>query len=205
MNRLCVSLVALGLSAAVATAQQAHTPGKPTPKRPAATKPAPTPEPPPPAEAVLETDAGPITIKLLGDLAPRHVRFFAKTARAGGYDGTTFHRVIAGGIIQGGDPLSKDPKMTSRYGTGGLGLVKAEFSDRPMTRGSVAAVLRPNQPDSGGTQFFICLSDQPSLTGKYTILGEVTAGMEVADKIGQTAVDGDRATSRVEIKRVELR
>ena len=80
--------------------------------------------------------------------------------------------------------------MASRYGTGGLGLLKAEFSDRPMTRGSVAAVLRPNQPDSGGHQFFICLSDQPSLTGKYTIFGEVTGGMEVADTIGQTPVDG---------------
>jgi peptidyl-prolyl cis-trans isomerase B (cyclophilin B) len=154
---------------------------------------------------VLETDLGPITIKLLGELAPRHVRFFAKTARGGGYDGTTFHRIIAGGIIQGGDPLSKDPKMTTRYGTGGLGLLKAEFSERPMTRGSVAAVLRPNQPDSGGTQFFICLSDQPALTGKYTIYGEVAAGMEVADKIGQTPVEGDRAAVRVEIKRVELR
>ena len=74
-----------------------------------------------------------------------------------------------------------------------------------MTRGSVAAVLRPNQPDSGGHQFFICLSDQPSLTGKYTIFGEVTEGMEVADKIGQTPVTGDRASERVEIKKVTVR
>ncbi len=85
-------------------------PPSPRRRRPATAKPAPTPEPPPPAEAVLETDAGPITIKLLADLAPRHVRFFAKTARAGGFDGTTFHRVIAGGIIQGGDPLSQGPE-----------------------------------------------------------------------------------------------
>jgi peptidyl-prolyl cis-trans isomerase B (cyclophilin B) len=208
MNRrtaLCAVLAA-ALVVPGALAQQAHAPGKPTPRRPAAPpKPAATPEPPPPAEAVIETDAGPITVKLLSDIAPRHVRFFAKTARSGGYDGTTFHRIIAGGIIQGGDPLSKDPKMTSRYGTGGLGLVKAEFSERPMTRGSVAAVLRPNQPDSAGTQFFICLGDQPSLTGKYTIWGEVTAGMDVADKIGQTPVEGDRASTRVEIKTVELR
>jgi peptidyl-prolyl cis-trans isomerase B (cyclophilin B) len=207
MNRLSASFVALSLAAftGTAAAQQAHAPGKPTPKRPAAPKPAATPEPPPPAEAVLETDAGNITVKLLPEVAPKHVRFFAKTARSGGYDGTTFHRIIANGIIQGGDPLSKDPKMATRYGTGGLGLLKAEFSDRPMTRGSVAAVLRPNQPDSGGAQFFICLSDQPSLTGKYTILGEVTEGMEVADKIGQSPVDGDRAATRVEIKKVELK
>ena len=191
-----------GRGEAVAGAQA---PAKPPPKTPARPKPAPTPEPPPPAEAVLETDAGPIRIKLLPDLAPRHVAFFAKTARSGGFDGTTFHRVIAGGIIQGGDPLSKDPKMVARYGTGGLGLLKAEFSERPMTRGSVAAVLRPNQPDSGGTQFFICLGDQPSLTGKYTIFGEVVEGMETADKIGLTPVDGQKATERVEIKKVELR
>jgi peptidyl-prolyl cis-trans isomerase B (cyclophilin B) len=201
--RRLASVAALCLLASTAAAQVATTPGKPTPTpRPKAPAP---PEPPPPAEAVLETGDGAITIRLLSDLAPRHVRFFAKTARSGGYDGTTFHRIIAGGIIQGGDPLSKDPKMAERYGTGGLGLLKAEFSERPMTRGSVAAVLRPNQPDSGGTQFFICLSDQPSLTGKYTIFGEVTAGMEVADTIGQTPVDGQKATARVEIKKVILR
>jgi peptidyl-prolyl cis-trans isomerase B (cyclophilin B) len=205
MNRLFTSFLALGLLAGTAWAQEVRAPGKPTPKGPAKPKATPTPEPPPPAEAVLETEAGPLTLRLLADLAPRHVRFFAKTARGGGYDGTTFHRIIAGGIIQGGDPLTKDPKMASRYGTGGLGLLKAEFSDRPMTRGSVAAVLRPNQPDSGGTQFFICLSDQPSLTGKYTIFGVVTEGMEVADKIGQTPVAGDKATVRVEIKKVTLR
>ena len=146
-----------------------------------------------------------IVVKFITDLAPQHVRFLAKTARSGGYTGTTFHRIIAGGIIQGGDPLTKDKALTARYGTGGLGLLKAEFSERPMTRGSVAAVLRPNQPDSGGTQFFICLGDQPSLTGKYTIFGEVTEGMEVADKIGQTPVDGQKATVRVEIQKVTLR
>ena len=158
-----------------------------------------------PQDVVVETDAGSFVIRLRPDLAPAHVAHFLKTAKAGGYDHTTFHRIIAGGIIQGGDPLTKDPKMASRYGTGGLGLLKAEFSDRPMTRGSVAAVLRPNQPESGGHQFFICLSDQPSLTGKYTIFGEVTEGMEVAAKIGETPVTGDRASTRVEIKKVTLR
>jgi cyclophilin family peptidyl-prolyl cis-trans isomerase len=151
-------------------------------------------------DAQVETAQGSFVIHLLPDLAPGHVRHFLKTARAGAFDGTTFHRIIARGIIQGGDPLSKDPKLVARYGTGGLGLLKPEFSDRPMTRGSVAAVLRPNQPNSGGNQFFICLSDQPSLTGKYTIFGEVTEGMEVVDKIGETPVDGDRARTRVEMK-----
>src|SRR5439155_1579412 len=79
--------------------------------------------------------------------------------------------IIPRGIIQGGDPLSKDPAKAALYGTGGLGLLKAEFSDRPMTRGSVAAVLRPSSRDSAGRQFFVCLSDQPALTGKFTIFG----------------------------------
>ena len=95
--------------------------------------------------------------------------------------------------------------MASRYGTGGLGLLKAEFSDRPMTRGSVAAVLRPSSKDSAGDQFFICLSDQPSLTGKFTIFGEITEGMDVVDKIGETPVDGDRAKIRVVMKSVAIR
>ena len=155
-------------------------------------------------EAVVETSEGAFTIRLLPELAPAHVKHFVTIARKGGYDGTTFHRIIAGGIIQGGDPLSKDPKLQSRYGTGGLGLLKAEFSERAMTRAAVAAVLRPRDPNSGGNQFFVCLSDQPALTGKYTIFGEVVAGMDVVDKIGQTPVEGDRASKRVEILKVTL-
>jgi cyclophilin family peptidyl-prolyl cis-trans isomerase len=154
------------------------------------------------SKLTLTTDAGTIEIKLRPDLAPNHVRHVAKTAKAGGYDGTTFHRIIAGGIIQGGDPLSKDPKNAARYGTGGLGLLKAEFSpDQPFTRGVVAAARRPSSNDSGGSQFFICLADQPSLKGQYTIFGEVTAGMEVADAIGQTPVEGDKPKTRVVIKK----
>jgi peptidyl-prolyl cis-trans isomerase B (cyclophilin B) len=151
-------------------------------------------------DATVETPQGSFVIHLLPEIAPLHVQHFLKVAKAGGFNGTTFHRIIVRGIIQGGDPLSKDPKLTARYGTGGLGLLKAEFSDRPMTRGSVAAVLRPNQPNSGGSQFFICLSDQAALTGKYTIFGEVTQGMDVVDKIGETPVEGDRARERVEMK-----
>jgi peptidyl-prolyl cis-trans isomerase B (cyclophilin B) len=161
-------------------------------------------------QAVVETDAGSFTIRLLPDIAPRHAAFFVKTAGAGGFDGTTFHRIIAGGIIQGGDPLSKDPAQKALYGTGGLSRqppwrLPAEFSDRPMTRASVAAVLLPGKPDSAGTQFFICLGDQPSLTGKYTIFGEVVEGMDVVDKIGQTPVEGDKAATRVVMKKVSVR
>jgi peptidyl-prolyl cis-trans isomerase B (cyclophilin B) len=158
-----------------------------------------------PLEAVLETAEGSFVIRLLADAAPRHVRHFVKTARTGGFDGTTFHRIVPRGIIQGGDPLSKDPAKKALYGTGGLGLLKAEFSARPMTRGSVAAVLRPSSPDSAGNQFFVVLSDQPSLTGKFTIFGEVTSGMDVVDRIGETPVDGDKPQRRVVIQKVAIR
>ena len=84
-------------------------------------------------------------------------------------------------IIQGGDPLSKDPKQSARYGTGGLGLLKAEFSDRPFTRGTVAAARRPSGKDTGGSQFFFTHSPQPHLDGRYTAFGEVTRGMDVVD------------------------
>jgi peptidyl-prolyl cis-trans isomerase B (cyclophilin B) len=165
---------------------------------------------PKPLEAVVETDKGSFTIRLLTDLAPHHVAYFVATAKKAGYDGTTFHRIIPHGIVQGGDPLSKDPAKKALYGTGGLTrqapwTLKGELSDRSMTRGSVAAVLLPGKPDSAGSQFFICLSDQPSLTGKYTIFGEVSAGMEVVDAIGETPVEGDKAQSRVAMKKVSVR
>jgi peptidyl-prolyl cis-trans isomerase B (cyclophilin B) len=154
---------------------------------------------------VVVTSEGPFVIRLLPELAPNHVKHFVQTARAGGYDKTTFHRVIPGGIVQGGDPLSKDPAKTSLYGTGGLGLLRAEFSDHPFVRGTVAAVRRPSNLDSGGNQFFVCLSDQPALKGQYTIFGEVTEGLGVLDQIAQTPADGDRARTRIEILSVTLR
>jgi cyclophilin family peptidyl-prolyl cis-trans isomerase len=154
----------------------------------------------PGTEAVVETAKGSFTIRLLPEVAPKHVALFVKTAMAGGYDGTTFHRVIVGGIIQGGDPLTKDPAKASLYGTGGLGLLPAEFSDRPFARGTLAAARKPSSPDSGGRQFFICLRDQPSLEGQYTIFGEVVSGMEVVDQISLTPADGDKARERVEMK-----
>jgi peptidyl-prolyl cis-trans isomerase B (cyclophilin B) len=167
--------------------------------------PSPAPATPAPSEAVVETSKGAFVIRLLPDVAPGHVRHFVKTAAAGGYDGTTFHRIIPGGIIQGGDPLTKDPKNASRYGTGGLGLLKAEFSDRPFARGTVAAVRRPSSNDSGGSQFFVVITEQPSLKGQYTVFGEVVDGMKVVDAIGATPVDGDKALERVEIRKVTVR
>jgi peptidyl-prolyl cis-trans isomerase B (cyclophilin B) len=158
-----------------------------------------------PQEAVVETEHGSFVIRLRSDLAPRHVAHFVRTAKAGGYDGTTFHRIIPGGIIQGGDPFSRDPARTAEYGRGGLGLLKAEFSDLPFARGVVAAARRPSSVDSGGSQFFIVLTDQPALKGQYTIFGEVAEGMEVVDAVGRTPVQGDKPAARVEMRKVTLR
>jgi cyclophilin family peptidyl-prolyl cis-trans isomerase len=174
-----------------------------TPAAKVRSSPSPT-APPAPAEAVIETAEGEIVIRLLPEVAPAHVAHLVKVAKAGGYDGTTFHRIIAHGIIQGGDPLSKDPAKSAQYGTGGLGLLKAEFSDRPFVRGAVGAARRSHK-DSGGSQFFICLADQASLNGQYTLLGEVVSGLEAADRIGDTPVDGDKPRTRVEIRKVSIR
>lgn len=156
-------------------------------------------------QAIVETELGTFVIRLLPELAPRHVNHFMKTAEGGGYDGTAFHRVIPGGIVQGGDPLSKDLAKASRYGTGGLGLLKAEFSDRPFRRGVVAAVRRLSDINSGGSQFFVCLQDQPSMQGQYTIFGEVVEGMNVLDAIGQSPVEGERPKTRLIVRRVMIR
>ena len=157
-------------------------------------------------QAVVVTTAGEFIIDLRPDLAPNHVAYFMKLAQSGAYDGTTFHRMIKHGIIQGGDPLSKDPAKTKAYGTGGLGKLKAEFSTEPATRGAVAAVLVPGKPDSAGSQFFVCVTDQPALTGNYTIFGRVSEGLDVVTKISETPTSDDgRAAERVEITSVTIR
>src|SRR5258705_1782896 len=121
-------------------------------------------------QAVLETSMGTIVLDLLPDAAPNHVAHFITRAREGAYDGTIFHRVILNGIIQGGDPLSKDAAQSARYGTGGMRELRSERNGEPMTRGAVAAVLAPNMPDSGGSQFFICIFDHPAITRQVTHL-----------------------------------
>jgi cyclophilin family peptidyl-prolyl cis-trans isomerase len=197
MDRRFALFLAAALAASAALAQAPASRPAPKPAKPAAAKEAPV---APGTEADVETSKGSFTIRLLPEVAPRHAALFVKTAKGGGYDGTTFHRVITGGIIQGGDPLSKDPAKASLYGTGGLGLLKAEFSDRPFVRGTVAAARRPSSVDSGGQQFFVVMSEQPSLKGQYSIFGEVVAGMEVVDQISTTPADGDKAKERVEMK-----
>ena len=157
-------------------------------------------------QAVVNTSAGVFVIDLKPELAPNHVGYFIKLAREGAYDKTLFHRVIRHGIIQGGDPLSKDPAKASTYGTGGLGMLKAEITGEPATRGSVAAVIQPGKPDSAGAQFFVCVTDQPALDGKYTIFGRVSDGLDVVTKISETEATPDgKPTARVEIVSVAIR
>jgi len=157
-------------------------------------------------QAVVETTAGTFVIDLRPDLAPNHVGYFMTLAGDGAYAKTIFHRVIRDGIIQGGDPLSKDPARNAQYGTGGLGVLQAEHTAEPFTRGTVAAVIRPGQPDSAGAQFFVCVTDQPALAGQYTIFGRVSEGMDVVRKISEVPVDDKGApVDRVEIASVTIR
>jgi cyclophilin family peptidyl-prolyl cis-trans isomerase len=160
----------------------------------------------PAKQAVFDTSAGTFVISLSPDVAPNQTAFFMKTATDGGYDGTIFHRMIPRGMVQGGDPLSKDPSKRTAYGSGGLNAVKAEPHAAKMTKGSVAAVTVPGKPDSAGTQFFIVLADQPALDGQYTVFGHVDDGMDVLQKISETPVDAaGLATERVEIRHVTIR
>lgn len=156
-------------------------------------------------QAVLETTMGTIVLDLLADAAPNHVAHFITRAREGAYEGTIFHRVIPNGIIQGGDPLSKDPAQSARYGTGGMRELRFERNDQQMTRGAVAAVLAPNMPDSGGSQFFICIFDQPAITGQYTVFARVAEGLNVAQKISQMPAENTVPNERVVIRKVTVR
>jgi len=156
-------------------------------------------------QAVIETTMGTIVLDLLADAAPNHVAHFITRAREGAYDGTIFHRVIPNGIIQGGDPLSKDPSQSARYGTGGMRELRFERNNEQMSRGAVAATLAPGMPDSGGSQFFICIFDQLPLTGQYTVFARVAEGLNVAQKISQVEADNSVAKQRVVMTKVTIR
>jgi cyclophilin family peptidyl-prolyl cis-trans isomerase len=143
-------------------------------------------------EAVVTTDIGTFRFEFAPDRAPKHVAQFIVRAREGYYDGSAFHRVVANGMIQGGDPLLKNPKTPKNlWGTGGLNLLPAEFSGMKHDRGVVSTVSIPNKPDSDGAQFFVCVVPQPSLDGHYTAFGRVTEGMDVIERISQSPSDKD--------------
>jgi peptidyl-prolyl cis-trans isomerase B (cyclophilin B) len=160
----------------------------------------------PPKQAVVETTAGTFVIDLDPASAPNQAAYFTKLATANAYDGTVFHRVVKYGMVQGGDPLTKDPAKRALYGTGGQNAVKAEARAPKMTRGSVAAVLVPGKPDSAGAQFFIVLADQPALDNQYSVFGHVSDGAEVLQKISEANVDDKGlVTERIEIKHIAIR
>jgi peptidyl-prolyl cis-trans isomerase B (cyclophilin B) len=220
MTALLILVSLLGAAPAFAQSRPQAPPRAQTPPRTQGARPQPA-RPQPPADtyfvntlsaaeiqnkqAVLETTMGPIVIDLLADAAPNHVAHFITRAREGAYDGTIFHRVIPNGIIQGGDPLSKDPAQSERYGTGGMRELRFERNAEQMTRGAVAAVLAPNMPDSGGSQFFICIFDQAAITGQYTIFARVAEGLNVAQKISQVPADNTVPNQRVVINKVTIR
>ena len=148
-------------------------------------------------KVVISTKFGDITIRFYADVAPRHVDNFLNLAKIGFYDGTTFHRIVPGFIIQGGDPLSKEPDR-SMHGKGGPGFsLNPEPSDQPHRRGTVSMAKMPRNEDrtrdvnDNGSQFFICVEDAASLDRTYTAFGKVMNGMDVVDKI--VAVPRDEA------------
>ena len=154
--------------------------------------------------ANIETNHGKISFELLPDLAPETVRNFEKLAKDGFYDGTLFHRVIPGFMIQGGDPNTKTDNKGS-WGMGGPGYnVKAEFSSRSHLRG-IVSMARAQDPDSAGSQFFIVTSDSAFLDRQYTVFGQVKEGMDVADKIVNMDRDGnDCPLEKVVMNKVSL-
>lgn len=150
-------------------------------------------------KAVIETKFGAITLIFFPDVAPGHVKNFIDLAQKGVYDGTIFHRVIPGFMIQGGDPNSKNPDK-KMHGMGGPGYtIKAEFNARPHKRGALS-MARAANPDSAGSQFFICVNDSSFLDRQYTVFGEVESGMDVVDKIVSQPRDrNDNPDDRIEM------
>ena len=164
--------------------------------------------------AVISTKFGDIKLEFFDDIAPKHVESFKLHAQNGYYDGTIFHRVIPGFMIQGGDPLSKSEDK-SRHGTGGnaakyFGIgdensestwdLPAEFSATPHERG-ILSMARSQNPDSGGSQFFICVADARFLDNQYTVFGKVVSGMDVVDSIVNAPRDArDNPDDRIEMK-----
>lgn len=155
----------------------------------------------PAPRAIIKTKYGEIELKFFPELAPKHVENFVKLAKDGFYNGTIFHRVIPGFMIQGGDPNSKDANKKETYGMGGPGYtVKAEFNDTPHTRGILSAARQGGKVDTAGSQFFIVVEDSRFLDRQYTAFGEVTKGLGVADKIVNLPRDShDLPNERVEI------
>ena len=160
--------------------------------------------------AAIKTSEGDMVVQFWTDAAPNTIENFKKLARAGFYNGTIFHRIVKGFMIQGGDPNSKDPAKENRYGEGGPGYkIKAEFNDHPHQRGVISMAREPD-PDSAGSQFFICLAPVPRLDHQYTTFGKLLKGDDVLGKIGDTPVtrsstgEMSKPTTRVTIEKIDI-
>jgi cyclophilin family peptidyl-prolyl cis-trans isomerase len=152
---------------------------------------------------IITTSFGDIKIEFYPDVARKTVENFEKLAKSGFFDGSLFHRIVPGFVIQGGDPESRDPSNRSKWGTGGPGwTVKAEFNKNSHLRGAIS-MARSRDPDSAGSQFFIVLRDAKFLDGQYTVFGKVTSGMEeVVDKIAALSTDSADAPLEFEQARI---
>ena len=159
--------------------------------------------------AVIKTSQGEMVVEFWSDVAPKTVENFKKLANKGFYDGTCFHRIVKGFMIQGGDPLTKDASQEERFGTGDPGYkIKAEFNNRSHQRG-VLSMARSSDPDSAGSQFFVCLGDASFLDNKYTAFGKVLKGDDVLGKIGDIPTAFNRGekskpTIRVNVESVKI-
>jgi len=160
--------------------------------------------------AVIKTNEGEMVVQFWTDAAPNTIENFKKLARQGFYDGTIFHRIVKGFMIQGGDPNSKDTAKEDAYGQGGPGYeIKAEFNNHSHDRGVISMARGPD-PDSAGSQFFICLAPVRRLDGQYTTYGKLIKGDEVLDKIGSTPIERNaqgemsKPTKRVVIESVKI-
>ena len=160
--------------------------------------------------AVFKTSEGEMVAEFWPDVAPNTVENFKKLAKQGFYDGTAFHRIIKGFMAQGGDPLTKDPSKEARWGTGDPGYkIKAEFNKKPHERG-VLSMARSADPDSAGSQFFLCFGKVSQLDGQYTTFGKVIKGDEVLDKLANVSVtssgSGERSkpVNRVALESVKI-
>ena len=155
--------------------------------------------------AVVKTSEGEMVLEFYPDVAPNHVENFKKLAKKGFYDGTCFHRVIKGFMIQGGDPNTKDESKKDSWGMGGPGYsVKAEFNSKPHVRGTLS-MARSNDPNSAGSQFFICHGTPSFLNNQYTVFGQLIKGDDVLEKIATTPTEGpDRPVKRVNIDSIKI-
>ena len=191
------TLAGTALAAVLVFAQSAPAaPNKETPVKPSQGK---------KEVAVIKTGLGTIVFEFLPDVAPKMVENFKDLARSGFYDGTTFHRVINGFMIQGGDPLSKDSDPTNDGSGEGPRRMPAEFTTKYNHKRGMVSTARASDPDSGSCQFFIVQKDSPSLDNKYTIFGRVLEGMDVVDKISTVPKDrNDRPLKNVVMEKVTI-